>query len=332
MARGIGLGTLRQDLRGPLGYGLGVAIFLLALGISSSTVWVPSHFPYLPYFLAGLTTCYAAGLGPAVLVAGLSAIAVYLNSAPKQFLPASETSPVASGVVLFLVVLGCSAMLAAVLRSRDRLEAERERYARLAESRDLLYREMQHRVSNNIQIVAGLLRLQSQGLRDPGAKRALTEASSRISLIARIQSQLHDNAGEPTPFRLFAQQLLTDALGAAGIEGIALEIEGNEDALHPEQATPVSLVMLECVNNALEHAFDAGQTGVVRVTLGRDGERRVLTVSDDGRGVPDGFDADAGKSLGLKIVRTMASQLEGEFSIRPRYPGALCTLHFPDLA
>jgi two-component sensor histidine kinase len=264
-------------------------------------------------------------------VAILSSIAVYLNRAPLRFLPESDASPVASAAAIFLMVVACSAMLSALLRSRDRLEAERERYARLAESRDLLYREMQHRVSNNIQIVAGLLHLQSQGLQDPGAKRALTEASSRISLIARIQRQLHDNAGEPMPFRLFAQELLADALAAAGVEGVSVEIEGGEEALHADQATPVSLVMLECVNNALEHAFDPGQTGVVRVTLARDGARHVLTVSDDGRGLPGGFDLEAGKSLGLKIVRTMASQLEGDFSIKPRHPGALCTLRFPDL-
>jgi two-component sensor histidine kinase len=110
-----------------------------------------------------------------------------------------------------------------------------------------------------------------------------------------------------------------------------LEIEGGDEALHPDQATPVSLVMLECANNALEHAFSPGQTGLVRVTLGRDGGRHLLTVSDDGRGLPAGFDAEAGKSLGLKIVRTMASQLNGDFSIVARSPGALCTLHFPDL-
>jgi two-component sensor histidine kinase len=326
------LGTLRQDLRGPLGYVLGVAVFLLALGLTSSTSWFQTHYPYLPYLLAALIACYAAGLRPAVLVAGLSAIAVFLNQSSPRFLPeGNDASPATRAVALLLVVLACSAMLAALIRSRDRLEAERERYARLAENRDLLYREMQHRVSNNIQIVAGLLRLQSQGLQDPAAKRALTEASSRISLISRIQRQLHDNAGEPTPFRLFAQELLTDALGAAGVEGITLEIEGGEEALHPDQATPVSLVMLECVNNALEHAFSPGQTGVVRVTLGRDSEGHVLTVGDDGRGLPAGFDPEAGKSLGLKIVRTMASQLNGDFSIETRVRGSLCILHFPDL-
>ena len=306
------MGTLRQDLRGPFGYVFGVAVFLLALGVTLSTVWFRTHFPSMAYFMAGVATCYVAGLGPAAFVAGLSSVAMYLTYEPTRFFPPKDSNPVLSGAVLFVVMLTCSAGLAALMRSRDRLEVERERYARLAESRDLLYREMQHRVSNNIQIVAGLLRLQSQGLQDAAAKRALTEASSRISLIARIQRQLHDQSGQPAPFRRFAEELLTDAL-------------------HAEQATPVSLVLLECVNNALEHAYAPGQEGLVRAVLTREGAHHVLTVSDNGRGLPEDFDLDAGKSLGLKIVRTMASQLNGDFHIKPQHPGALCTLYFPDL-
>ncbi len=325
------MGTLRQDLRGPFGYVFGVAVFLLALGVSLSTVWFRTHFPYMGYFLAGLATCYAAGLGPAAFVAGLSSVAIYLTYQPTRFFPPKDTNPILSGAVLFLVMLACSTGLAALIRSRDRLEVERERYARLAESRDLLYREMQHRVSNNIQIVAGLLRLQSQGLQDTAAKRALTEASSRISLIARIQRQLHDQSGKPAPFRLFAEELMTHALAAAGVEGVAVEIEGGDAPLHAEQATPVSLVLLECVNNALEHAYAPGQEGLVRAVLKRDGAHHVLTVSDNGRGLPEDFDVEGGKSLGLKIVRTMASQLNGDFHIKQQDPGALCTLYFPDL-
>ncbi len=325
------MGTLRQDLRGPLGYVLGVAVFLLAFGVTSSSTWFQSHFPYLPYFLAGLITCYAAGFWPAAFVAVLSSGAVYFSYGVTRIFPAKDTSPFASAAFLMVMLLAACTGLAALMRSRDRLEVERERYASLAESRDLLYREMQHRVSNNIQIVSGLLRLQSQGVADAEAKRALTEASSRISLIARIQRQLHDASGEPTPFRRFAEDLLADALAAAGVEGVAVEIEGGDEALHSEQSTPVSLVMLECVNNALEHAFTAGQTGLVRVTLKREGDKHVLTVRDDGRGLAEGFDPDAGDSLGLKIVRTMAAQLNGDFTIRGAERGSLCTLHFPDL-
>jgi two-component sensor histidine kinase len=232
--------------------------------------------------------------------------------------------------VLFLLLV-CNWMLGSLKQSRDRLAAERERYARLAESREVLYRELQHRVSNNIQIISGLLLLQGQGVTDKAAKRALTEASARIGLIARIQRQLHSQTGEAAPFNLFARELLTDAVAASGAPSVALHIEGGEEALHEDQATPVSLVLLECVNNALEHAFGPSGQGSVRVSMAREGDRHVITVADDGKGLPDGFDPQAGRSLGLKIVRTMASQLNGAFSMTPGDSGVVCRLRFPIL-
>jgi two-component sensor histidine kinase len=326
------LATLRQDLQGPLGYVLGAAVFLLALGVTLTIPWFGQHLPYFPYFLAALGACYAAGLGPGVLVCALSAVAGYFTYAPERFMPAKDGSPLTSAVAYFLVILPCCWGFAALLRSRDRLEAERERYAQLATSRDLLYREMQHRVSNNIQIVAGLLRLQGQGVQDQSAKRALAEAANRIALIADIQQRLHDQSGERTPFRRFAEALLADAVGAAGADKIEVHVEGGDAPLHVEQATPVSLVLLESVNNALEHAFEPGKPGVVRVKLEQQPGHNILTVSDDGRGLPDGFNLEAGKSLGLKIVRTMAVQLGGEFTIRPGSVGSVCRLEFPNMA
>ena len=106
--------------------------------------------------------------------------------------------------------------------------------------------------------------------------------------------------------------------------------EGGEAPLHADQATPVSLVMLEFVNNALEHGF-AERGGLVRVSLAREDQTYLLTVTDDGDGLPEGFDPVAVRSLGLKIVRTMAGQLGGSFSIVRGKPGAVCHLRFPAL-
>ncbi len=312
-----------------LGYVLGVVLFLLALSVTSTSIWVRSHYPYLAYFVASMAACYWLGLGPANLVALLSTIAVFTTFvAPGGLLVSATQTPAAAAGVMLLLMLATNWVIGSLKISRDRLAAERERYARLAESRDLLYRELQHRVSNNIQIISGLLLLQSQGVGDRGAKRALSEASSRIGLIARIQRQLHGHDGERAPFQRFARDLLTDAIAASGAAEVRLEIEGGEAPLHAEQATPVSLVLLECVNNALEHAFTA-EGGVVRVSMERDGSRHVLTVADDGRGLPDGFDVETSGTLGLKIVRTMAGQLDGGFSITREAKGVTCRLRFP---
>jgi two-component sensor histidine kinase len=320
---------LKGERRRVLDYVLGVVLFVLALSVTSSSSWFHSHYPYLAYFVASVGACYWLGIGPANLVAALSAIAVFRTFvAPSGlFLSATQTPTSASAVVL-LLMLGANWIVGSLKTSRDRLGVERERYVRLAESRDLLYRELQHRVSNNIQIISGLLLLQSQGVGDRGAKRALSEASGRISLIARIQRQLHGHDGERAPFNRFARDLLTDAIAASGAAEVRLEIDGGEEPLHAEQATPVSLVLLECVNNALEHAF-ASEGGLVRVSMAREGQRHVLTVADDGRGLPDGFDVETSRTLGLKIVRTMAGQLGGGFSMTREPRGVACRLHFP---
>ena len=312
------------------GYAIGAALFLLALALTTSSAWFRNHYPYLAYVLASLATSYLAGIGAANMVAVLSAAAVYFTFAPAGFFVSATPTPLAASVAVLLVMMASNWAVGSLKTSRDRLAQERERYARLAESRDVLFRELQHRVSNNIQIISGLLLLQGQAVEDRNAKRALTEASGRIGLIARIQRQLHDQSGAPTAFNRFARELLTDAIAASGVKDVVLEVEGGEAPLHEDQATPVSLVMLEFVNNALEHAFAQGG-GVVRVSLEREGRTDLLTVADDGDGLPDGFDSGASGSLGLKIVRTMASQLGGSFSITHGEPGAVCRLRYPAL-
>jgi two-component sensor histidine kinase len=322
---------IRISRRALKGYALGAALFALAFAVTTFVPGLRSHYPYLAYFLASLSACYFGGVGAANLTAGLSTLAVYLTFAPTGFFVAATQSPAKAALSMLFLIVGCNMLVGSLKRSRDRLVRERERYARLAESRDLLYRELQHRVSNNIGVISGLLLLQSQAVGDSGARRALAEASGRINLIARIQRQLHDQTGEPTSFRRFAQDLLSDAITVAGAEAVRLEVEGGDEPLHVEQATPVSLVLLECVNNALEHAYGAGCSGVVRVTLTREDEHMVLAVRDDGKGLPEGFDVKRSKSLGLKIVRTMALQLDGEFCITPTHPGSVCRLRFPVL-
>jgi two-component sensor histidine kinase len=290
--------------------------------------WFQIHYPYLPYFCAVILTAYLAGFWPALAVSVVSATVAILTYSPTVSALAEMPSMPLGGVMFFITAMACGAAISSLRGARNRLEIERRRYADLADSRDVLYRELQHRVSNNIQVVAGLLRVQAASA-SPSGRKALTEASGRIALIARIQRELHDQAGAPAPFRDFARDLLSDAVKAAGAERITIRIEGGEEPLHPNQATAVSLVLLECVNNALEHGYAADDAGVVDVILTREADRWSLTVRDNGRGPPSELDLGRSDSLGLKIVRAMATQLHGEFSIAPGSPGAVCLLTFP---
>jgi two-component sensor histidine kinase len=313
------------------GYAVGAGCFLLALAARQiSGVWVQTHFPYLTLFFGVIGTAYLAGIGPAATVAFAATAFAYFTYAPARFGVAAISSPMAGGAAFLITTMGCALVIAALRTSRDRLEDERVRYADLAENRDLLYRELQHRVSNNIQVVAGMLRLQA-GNASPDVARALGDAAGRIGLIAKIQRELYSQTGAPSAFRDFAEDLLANALSAAGAEQVKIVIEGGDRPLHPDQATAVALVLLECFNNALEHAFANGRPGLITVEMTRDGAQWRLTVQDDGPGPPPGFNIDGAQSFGLKIVRAMAMQLQGGFALTDGQPGALCRLTFPAL-
>ncbi len=109
---------------------------------------------------------------------------------------------------------------------------------------------------------------------------------------------------------------------------MAVVVEEARHALTADEATPVVLILLECVNNALEHAFP-DRPGRIHVRLYEQGAERRLEVRDDGAGPPPGFDPAKGRSLGLRIVLGLADQLHGRFSIVDAAPGALCVLSYP---
>lgn len=289
--------------------------------------WFPPGFPYLTFFPAVVVTAYFAGLRPSILCAVLSGVtAWYFFIPPYNSLSIDFSTAVALVFYAFVVAVDVF-FIDGMRKALRQLEEERARYAGLAESRDLLYRELHHRVSNNLQVVGALLRLQGAGISDEDARHALAEAGGRIELIAKIQRELHNAVGDPAPFRSFAEVVLAGAAAAAGAK-VSLVIEGGDDPLHPDQATPVTLVMLESFNNALEHGFGEGGSGRVEVGLDQSGPTHVLTVRDDGAGPPVDFDPARSKSLGLRIVRAMAQQLGGTFEMGREDGWTVCRLSY----
>lgn len=307
-----------------LAVALAVGAVLLRLGLDRV---LPPGLPYVTLFPAIVIATYFGGLRTGVLCATVGGLGAWWFFIP----PAGSFKfdlTVIVALAFYVFVSGVDIFFIDGMRTAlDQLEGERERYRELAESRDLLYRELHHRVSNNLQVAGALLRLQGQGIGDADARHALEQAGERIEVIARIQRELHNRTGEPVPFRAFAETLLASAAAAAGAR-VRLTLEGGEQPLHPDQATPVTLVMLESFNNALEHGFGAGAEGEVRVVLDQSGLTHVLTVSNDGAGPPTGFDPARSKSLGLRIVRAMAQQLGGKFEMAREGGWTVCRLSY----
>jgi two-component sensor histidine kinase len=201
-------------------------------------------------------------------------------------------------------------------------------------TKDATIREIHHRVKNNLQTVAALLRLQARRIHEPEGRAALEEAVRRVGSIAIVHETLSQTFDESVAFDDVADQLrlMVAEVGAEGAE-VAIRREGSFGVLRADTATPLAMVVTELLQNALEHAFpevrDHGRRPRfgdhegrwIALTARRLVGRLRVTVEDNGRGLPEGFDLDASTSLGLSIVRTLVeSELEGILEMGPR-PG-----------
>src|SRR4051812_46901842 len=198
------------------------------------------------------------------------------------------------------------------LRRRDRLLL----------SKDAAIREVHHRVKNNLQTISSLLRLQARRLEPGEGREALAEAERRIRSIALVHEILSREAGEQVDFneivpslvRMAEDGLLTDA-------PVRFVVEGDPGELAAEIATPLAVVLTELLQNAAEHAFpeaaDPRTDGHVTIDMENDSANLIVEVSDNGAGLPAGFDIDRTRSLGLSIVRDLVqSQLGGRIEMK----------------
>ncbi len=188
--------------------------------------------------------------------------------------------------------------------------------------KDATIREIHHRVKNNLQTVAALLRLQARRLDDPAARTALEESVRRVASIALVHETLSLTLDELVAFDGIADRVLVMCAEVASPDaGVQVRRHGSAGTLAAEVATPLAMVLTELVQNAAEHAFQAGP-GSVDVYLERTPGGLQVVVEDDGCGLPDGFDLAASRRLGLQIVRTLVEgELRGAISLAPRRGG-----------
>ncbi len=197
------------------------------------------------------------------------------------------------------------------LRKRDRLLL----------SKDATIREIHHRVKNNLQTISSLLRLQSRRLTHPEAIAAVAESVRRIRTIALVHEALSREPGDDVTFIEIVRPLLR--LAEEGLQSIdrpvRFAVRGDGGRIPAAIATPLSVVLTELLQNAVDHGFPEGSGGgSVVVRLAQQEGRLLLSVVDDGRGVDSGFRLEDATGLGLSIVRTLVTtELDGTIAMRP---------------
>jgi len=201
-------------------------------------------------------------------------------------------------------------------------------------TKDATIREIHHRVKNNLQTVAALLRLQARRLSAPEARVALEEAVRRVGSIAIVHETLSHAPEEVVDFDDIAGRVAMMAGEVSALEArVTPSLRGKFGMLPASIATPLALVLTELIQNALQHGFSrpcadsrlhdgAMRNGTLLVTAHREGDGLTVSVADNGSGLPEDFDLEQTASLGLQIVRTLVvAELGGRLEIGPHDGG-----------
>lgn len=201
------------------------------------------------------------------------------------------------------------------------------------QQKEALLREIHHRVKNNLQVVASLLGLQAQYVQDAQALAVFQESQARVRAMGLIHEQLY-TSGDLTRLDVaaYVRELANQLIAASWVHphAVELQVQASEVWLGIDTAVPCGLIINELVSNALKHAFPADFNGHARVTLRmwQEGDRVLLTISDNGVGLPADLDYRNTDTLGLQLVMILTRQLEGTIEVE-RLSGTTFHITFP---
>jgi len=203
----------------------------------------------------------------------------------------------------------------------DRKHAEEKLVASLQE-KEVLLREIHHRVKNNLQLISGLLDMTRMRTSDESTNSTLTDMMLKIETMAQIHTRLYESKqfGRISIKGQIQDQItaLSNIYSHKGHE-IACKINSDEVFLPVDQAIPCALVVNEILSNAYKHAFRERKHGMIDITVIHKDKKIYIAIKDDGIGMPDNFDVNQSRSLGLKLIRTLVQhQLKGTVKVNSR--------------
>ena len=230
---------------------------------------------------------------------------------------------------------------AKVLRDETGKKRAEEQLMASLQERDLLLREIHHRVKNNLNVIASLISLQAAQVPDESLQQMFSELQDRVRAVASLHKAIYQspNIGR-IPFGSYLESVLHDLVNfhQVGSERILVHVESEDVVLSVEQAFPLGLLVNELASNALKHAFAGRSGGSLTVTMrqvpatadtARPGQKHCeITVQDDGPGLANPDDFWQSRSMGLRIARLLTEQLEGTLALRDG-AGTGISLQFP---
>ncbi|MEN9231271.1 MAG: PAS domain S-box protein [Thermostichus sp. DG02_5_bins_236] len=209
-------------------------------------------------------------------------------------------------------------------------QAEFQIQAALQE-KEILLREIHHRVKNNLQIISSLLRLQADQIKSRKYARVFKDAGSRIQAMSLIHEGLYQSTSlAAVDLNQYLHNLISNLFHSYGVnpESIRASIRAEGIRLNIDEAVLCGLIINELVTNSLKYAFPKGRSGEIRVHFSQTRKSTQLRVSDNGIGLPPDFDFKETQSLGLQLVATLTEQLEGKIESKNKV-GTTFIITFP---
>jgi PAS domain S-box-containing protein len=232
----------------------------------------------------------------------------------------------------FDIIPGTTKSLISLIDITDRKRAEGLLTTSLKE-KELLLREIHHRVKNSLQLISSLLTLQASEIDDKKIIAKYKESENRIHTIALIHESLYQSTNiSNINFRDYVEILIEDIINSYGVSTnkIKTTLELGNYNLGIETAIPLGLIINELISNSLKHAFNGYDKGEIKIILEKNDETYTLTVKDNGIGLPEGFKFIETNSLGILLINSLVNQLEGKLDVEVN-DGTLVTITFTEL-
>lgn len=199
--------------------------------------------------------------------------------------------------------------------------------------KEVLLKEIHHRVKNNFQTVSSLLKLQSKNVVDKEALRTISEGQNRIKAMSLIHQKLYQNETiSAVSFQEYTEQLIKQITSLFSLRELEIEVQANDIELDIDTSIPLGLILNELITNACKYGLCSRDKGKLTVVINKPtGELYKLTVQDSGKGIPKDMDFSNIKSLGLRLVQQLTKQLHGSFNYQ-YVNGSLFEVTFRDTA